>query len=118
MTWPASAAQSAADWDHSDPDQLAQDPPNALPGYQLVEIAITSGSLAADRKLGDITWPHASTPVSVQRDRHLRPPRPEITLIAGDRVSLLTAAPGDTLSRPAAEDSHPQPASEANGDHG
>ena len=116
---PATAqAQSAADWDHSDPDQLAQDPPNALPGYQLVEIAITSGSLAADRKLGDITWPHASTPVSVQRDRHLRPPRPEITLIAGDRVSLLTAAPGDTLSRPAAEDSHPQPASEANGDHG
>jgi hypothetical protein len=35
-----------------------------------------------------------STPVSVQRGRRLRPPRPEITLTAGDRVSLLTAAPG------------------------
>jgi len=116
---PATAqAQAAADWDHADPDQLAQDPPNALPGYQLVEIAITSGSLAAGRKLGDITWPPASTPVSVQRGRHLRPPRPEITLTAGDRVSLLTAAPGDAPARPAAEDSHPPPASEANGDHG
>jgi len=92
---PATAqAQAGADWDHADPDQLAQDPPNPLPGYQLVEITITSGSPAAGRKLGDIAWPPASTPVSVQRGRRLRPPRPEITLTAGDRVSLLTAAPG------------------------
>jgi chloride channel protein, CIC family len=54
---PATAqAQAAADWDHADPDQLAQDAPNPLPGYQLVEITITSGSPAAGRKLGGITW--------------------------------------------------------------
>jgi CIC family chloride channel protein len=93
-------AQAAADWDQADPAALAQDPPTPLPGYQLVEITITSGSAAAGRKLGDITWPHASTPVSVQRGRRLRPPRPEITLIAGDRVNLLTAAAGSALSQP------------------
>src|SRR5207244_93049 len=62
---PATAqAQAAADWDHAGPSTLTQDPPNPLPGYRLVEITITPGSPAAGRKLGDITWPHASTPVS------------------------------------------------------
>ncbi|HEU5391309.1 MAG TPA: chloride channel protein [Streptosporangiaceae bacterium] len=115
---PATAqAQAAADWDHPDPSALSGDPPTPLPGYRLVEIAITPGSLAAGRKLGEITWPHASTLVSVQRGRRLRPPRPEITLTAGDRVSLLTAVPGGTPSRTPAEDGHAQSASEVNGDH-
>jgi len=78
----------------------AQDPPTPLPGCQLVEITITSGSAAAGRKFGDITWPRASTPVSVQRGRRLRPSRPEITLATGDRVNLLTAAAGGAPSQP------------------
>lgn len=115
---PATAqAQAAADWDHADPSTLAQDPPTPLPGYQLVEITITPGSPAAGRKLGDITWPHASTPVSVLRGRQLRPPRPEITLTPGDRVNLLTAAPGGSPPRRLAAGSHAQPASEVTGNH-
>jgi chloride channel protein, CIC family len=115
---PATAqAQAAADWDHPDPSMLTQHPPNPLPGYRLVEITITPGSPAAGRKLGDVTWPHASTPVSVLRGRQLRPPRPEITLTPGDRVSLLTVAPGGRPPRPPAEGSHARPASEVNGNH-
>ena len=115
---PATAqAQAAADWDHPDPVMLTQHPPNPLPGYRLVEITVTPGSPAAGRKLGDITWPHASTPVSVLRGRQLRPPRPQITLTPGDRVSLLTAAPGGPPPPPPAEGSHARPASEVNGNH-
>jgi CIC family chloride channel protein len=115
---PATAqAQAATDWDHADPSRLAQDPPTPLPGYQLVEITITSGSAAAGRKLGDITWPHASTPVSVQHGRRLRPPSPEITLTAGDRVNLLTAAADGAPPRFPAEENRTQAASEVNGNH-
>jgi len=110
-------AQLAADWDHADPDSLRRHPPTPLPGYQIAEITITAGSPAAGRKLGDITWPRASTPVSVLRGHRLRPPRPEITLTPGDRVSLLTAGPSGSSSRPPADGSHAQPASEANGNH-
>jgi len=110
-------AQAAADWDHPDPSTLTQHPPTPLPGYRLVEITIAPGSRAAGRKLGDITWPHASTPVSLLRGRQLRPPRPEITLTPGDRVSLLTVTPGGPPSRPPGEGSHAQPASEMNGSH-
>ena len=87
-------AQLAADWDHADPDSARQHPPTPLPGYQLVEITIASDSPASGRKLGDVTWPSASTPVSILRGRHLRPPDPQLTLAPGDRVSLLTVAPG------------------------
>jgi CIC family chloride channel protein len=115
---PATAqAQAAADWDHPGPAMLTLHAPNPLPGYRLVEITITPGSPAAGRKLGDITWPHASTPVSVLRGRRLRPPRPQITLTAGDRVSLLTVTPGGPLPRLPAEASHARPAHEMNGNH-
>ena len=42
----------------------------------------------------DVTWPAGSTPVIVLRGHQLRPPQPGLTLAPGDRVSLLTAAPG------------------------
>jgi voltage-gated chloride channel len=38
--------------------------------------------------------PTSRSPTPCARCGRLRPPRPEITLTAGDRVSLLTAAPG------------------------
>ncbi|MFY9849583.1 MAG: hypothetical protein WAK83_18615, partial [Trebonia sp.] len=50
--------------------------------------------------LGDLRWPSAGIPVSVLRDRRLRPPDGQITLAAGDRVSLLVPAP---------QNSHPPP---------
>jgi CIC family chloride channel protein len=87
-------AQAAADGEHSDPDALRQHPPAPLPGYQLAEITITAGSPAAGHLLGDVTWPPGSAPVSLLRGRRLHSPGPQITLAAGDRVSLLTLAPG------------------------
>jgi chloride channel protein, CIC family len=71
----------------------AQHPPTPLPGYQIAEITITDGAPAAGRKLGDVPWPPAGTPVSVLRGRRLRAPDPDITLAPGDRVSLLILAP-------------------------
>ena len=84
-------AQLTADWEHTDPDTLLRHPPTPLPGYRSVEITVRAGSAAAGRKLGDVTWPPGSVPVSVLRGRQFRPPRPEITLAPGDRVSLLVA---------------------------
>ena len=109
-------AQVSADWEHADPESLLRHPPTPLPGYQVAEITITAGSPAAGRKLGDVTWPPASAPVSVLRGHQLRPPRPEITLAAGDRVSLLTGATDDAPSHPA-HGRHAQPAKDGNGNH-
>ena len=90
----AQQAQLAADADHAGPGALPRYPPVPLPGYQFTEIAVTAGSPAAGQKLGDLTWPRASTPVSVLRGRQLHPPHPGLTLAPGDRISLLTATPG------------------------
>jgi hypothetical protein len=60
----------------------------------------------------DVTWPRASTPVSVLRGHQLRPPDPEIMLAPGDRVSLLTPASHGSASRPAA-----QPTADGSGNH-
>ena len=109
-------AQVSADREHADPESLLRHPPTPLPGYQVAEITITAGSPAAGRKLGDVAWPRASAPVSVLRGHQLRPPRPEITLAAGDRVSLLTGAPDDAPSHPA-HGRHAQPAKDGNGNH-
>jgi NhaP-type Na+/H+ and K+/H+ antiporter len=54
---------------------------------------VTGDSPAVGRKLGDLRWPSAGAPVSVLRNRSLRPPDSQITLAAGDRVSLLVPAP-------------------------
>jgi len=63
--------------------------PTLLGGFKVLEIAITVGSPAAGRKLGDIAWPPGCVPVSVQDARTLRDPDPGVTLAPGDRVSLL-----------------------------
>jgi chloride channel protein, CIC family len=79
---------------HGGHDGPGTRPPTPLPGYQFTEVTVTAGSPAAGRKLADVTWPAGSTPVSVLHDRRLRPPHPGLTLAPGDRVGLLTAAPG------------------------
>jgi hypothetical protein len=110
-------AEVAADWDHADPGTLPRHPPNPLPGYRLVEITITAGSPAAGRNLADVTWPQGSTPVSVLRGHQLRPPHPQITLAPGDRVSLLTAAPGGSPERHPSGEHHAQPAGQETSHH-
>jgi hypothetical protein len=72
----AALAQAAADWDRGDAQDTLSRPPTPLPGYQVIEIAIADGSPAVGRKLGDVPWPPASTPVSVLRGRQLRAPPP------------------------------------------
>jgi CIC family chloride channel protein len=85
----AAQAQAAADFGRDGAEPSVQHPPAPLPGYQVAEITISSDSPAAGQKLRDLTWPQASTPVSVLRGRRLSPADPEISLGAGDRVSLL-----------------------------
>ena len=92
-------AQTTAGWDHADPESLPRHPPTPLPGYQLTEITIPDGSPAAGRMPADVTWPAGSTPVIVLRGHQLRPPQPGLTLAPGNRVSLLTAAPGGSAGQ-------------------
>ena len=91
----ATRAQAAADPEHGDAEAILAHPPVPLPGYRVIEITVTADSPAAGRKLGDLSWPPASVPVSVLSGRRLRPPDSEITLSAGDRVSLLIPVPQD-----------------------
>ena len=65
------------------------DSPTPLRGYQVIEVTIAAGSPAAGRALGRVSWPDGSIPVSVLRDRSLADPDPDLTLAAGDRISLL-----------------------------
>jgi chloride channel protein, CIC family len=99
-------ARAAADADHADPVSIMQHPPTPLPGYRFVEIAVTTDSPAAGRKLADVTWPPDTIPVLVLRGQQLRAPEPELTLSPGDRVSLLTAAPGGSPQRHPAGERH------------
>jgi CIC family chloride channel protein len=97
----ADTTQAAADGEPDDAHAVPERPPVPLPGYYVAEITITGDSPPAGRKLGDVSWPPASIPVSVLRAGSLRPANGGITLAAGDRVSLLV---------PAVPDPHPQDA--------
>src|ERR1700761_642448 len=61
----ATQAQAAADGEHRDAEAVIDHPTAPLPGYQVIEITVTGGSPAAGRKLGDLAWPSAGTPVAV-----------------------------------------------------
>ena len=74
------------------------EPPDPLPGYQVLEFAIRRESAAAGQTLGSVGLPEGSIPVSVLRDRVLREPDPGLALAAGDRVSVLTPVPGAASS--------------------
>ena len=92
----ASHAQAAADGEPDDPQAVLKHPSVPLPGYYVAEITINGNSPAAGRKLGDVSWPPDTTPVSVLRGGSLRQPHPGITLAPGDRVTLLIPAAQDT----------------------
>ena len=82
---PQPAAGPAPHGPHDDLHQA----PTPLSGYQVLEITIAADSPAAGQALGDIAWPPGYIPVSVLDNRTLRDPDPGITLLPGDRVSLL-----------------------------
>jgi chloride channel protein, CIC family len=73
-------------------------PPNPLPGYQVLEFTIRGENGLAGRTLGSIGLPAGSIPVSVLRNRILRQPDPSLILAAGDRVSVLTPASSASTS--------------------
>jgi hypothetical protein len=85
-------AQAAADGEPDDTRAVLEQPPAPLPGYYVAEITITGDSPPAGRKLGEVSWPPASVPVSVLRAGSLHPADQGITLAVGDRVSLLIPA--------------------------
>jgi CIC family chloride channel protein len=89
-------ARAAAEWEPDDAQAPPQRPSVPLPGYYVAEILITGESPAAGRKLGEVGWPPASIPVSVLRGGSLRQPYRDVTLAAGDRVSLLIPGARDT----------------------
>ena len=119
-TQPQPAAGPAPHGPHDDPGQA----PAPLGGYQVLEITIAAGSPAAGQALGDTTWPPGWTPVTVLDDQTLRDPDPGITLVPGDRVSLLARAQqdpqpapprGKPASQPGDQATDAQPAGQAPG---
>jgi CIC family chloride channel protein len=89
-------AQAAADGEPDDTRAMLEHPSVPLPGYYVAEITINGNSPAAGQKLSDVSWPPSSNPVAVLRGGSLRQPDPGITLVPGDRVSLLIPAGQDT----------------------
>jgi CIC family chloride channel protein len=80
-----------------------QEPPNPLPGYQVLEVTVEDGSPASGKALGAITWPPGSFPLSVLRNRRLQDAGPSVTLTPGDRINLLARAPQSSVP-PLAQD--------------
>jgi CIC family chloride channel protein len=80
-------------------DGAAASPPDPLPGYRIVEITLPDDSSAVGTELGDITWPPGYLPVSLLRNRHLRPPEPRLVMRPGDRIALLTHEPSCAPAR-------------------
>jgi CIC family chloride channel protein len=72
---------------------VATPPPNPLPGYRIVEITLPDDSPAAGTRLSDVSWPPGYLPVSLLRNRHLRPPDAHLVMRPGDRIALLTPEP-------------------------
>ena len=94
---PARAGQARG----TEAGQTAQDgagaaPPTPLPGYQVLEVTISSGSPAAGMRLASIRWPAGSIPVSLLRHRKLQDARPGVILAAGDRISVLARTPASS----------------------
>jgi chloride channel protein, CIC family len=68
-------------------------PPMPLTGYRVIELVVGESSPAAGARLGRVSWPAGTIPVSVLQDRSLKDPDPSLKLAAGDRISLLTVQP-------------------------
>ena len=74
------------------------EPPDPLPGYQVVDFIVRKESGAVGHALGSVSMPDGCIPVSVLRDRVLHEPDPVLALAPGDRVSILTPVPAGEAS--------------------
>jgi len=68
------------------------------PGFRVVEITVPDGSASAGQRLSDVSWPPGYLPVSLLRDRLLRPPDAHLVVQPGDRIALLTADQASSAS--------------------
>ena len=93
------------------PHAAADQPPDPLRGYQILEITISAGSPANGHALGDTTWPPGWIPVTILDNHTLRDPDPGITLTPGNRVNLLAREP----HTPQPAHPHDQPGSHPDG---
>ncbi len=101
-----SAPDAAAGRDSPRPGADGQ-PPAPLHGYQVAEFTVDSQSPAVGHVLSSLGLPDGSIPVSVQRDRMLRRPDPDLVLAAGDRVRVLAvAAPMPPVPQPISPSHH------------
>ena len=107
----ATPAHQAAALAVPGPQAAPGQPPDPLPGYQILEITISAGSPAAGQALGGTTWPPGWIPVTVLDNHTLRDADPGITLAPGDRVTLLAREP----HTPQPAHPHGQPASHPDG---
>ncbi len=101
-----SAPDAAAGRDSPRPGADGQRPA-PLHGYQVAEFTVDSQSPAVGHVLSSLGLPDGSIPVSVQRDRMLRRPDPDLVLAAGDRVRVLAvAAPMPPVPQPISPSHH------------
>ncbi len=83
----------AAGFALDEPESRLHVPSTPLEGYEILELAVSAGSPALGRRLGDIPWPEGSRAVAVTEGREILAARSDIRLRAGDRVVLLIRSP-------------------------
>jgi chloride channel protein, CIC family len=89
------AGAVVADFGAGDPERAAHQPSAPLHGYEIVDLSITPESSAADRRIGEVPWPHGAIVVAITDAGEITPALPTTTIRAGERVVLLAPVPGN-----------------------
>lgn len=79
----------AAEFALEDPQSQIHEPTNPLEGYEVLEIAIGSGSPQVGRRIEAVPWPTESLVVAITEGNEFVAPRVGAVLNAGDRLILL-----------------------------
>ena len=101
------AGAVAADFGTDDPERAAHQSSAPLHGYEIVDLSITPGSPAADRRIDDVPWPPGAVVVAVTDGGEIMPALPATTIHVGERVVLL--APVHSNGRPVTSVESPPP---------
>jgi chloride channel protein, CIC family len=65
------------------------EPTRPLPGYELLEVRVTSDSPALGRRVAEVDWPPGSAVVALTHGREIHAATPDLTLHAGERALVL-----------------------------
>ncbi|HVA76134.1 MAG TPA: chloride channel protein [Acidimicrobiales bacterium] len=101
LSYPRDASQGnvAAEWATPDPAASARVPPSPLPGYEILEVALSATMPGAERRLQDIDWPAETTPVAVRHRHRTRVVNADTVLRPGDHVIVLVPHAPDKPDR-------------------